>query len=177
MFRRNKMKRVRGFEVAGGWEGRDINLPERQTKNSAGYDFEAAEDVEIPPVWAILLNSINRALNGQSVNIMPEIFKPTLVHTGVKSYMPDDEALFMYNRSSNPLKRFLLLANGVGVVDSDYYGNFKNDGEIMFQFINFGINSVVIRKGERIGQGIFKKFLKADNDNATGEREGGHGST
>lgn len=85
--------------------------------------------------------------------------------------MLEDEALFLYNHSSNPFKNFLLMSNGVGVVDSDYYGNEKNDGHIMFQFINFGLFPITIKKGERIGQGVFKKHLKADEDINDGERK------
>ena len=72
--------------------------------------------------------------------------------------MPDSEYLELVSRSSNPLKRFLLLANGVGVIDSDYYNNENNEGHIMFQFLNFGYEDVVIEKGERIGQGILSRF-------------------
>lgn len=142
-----------------------INLPQRQTKNAAGYDFEAAEDIEIVPIWRAIMKGMD--------------IKPQLVHTGVKAAMEPDEALFMYNRSGNPIKRFLLLGNGVGVVDSDYYGNESNDGEIMFQFWNFGIRPQIIRKGERIGQGVFKKFLLTDDDHLAAKktRKGGHGST
>lgn len=103
--------------------------------------------------------------------------KPTLVPTGVKANMGDQEALMLYNRSSNPLKNFLLLANGVGVIDKDYFENPDNDGHIMFQFVNFGLFPVTIKKGERIGQGVFQPFLKTDDDIAGGERTGGHGST
>ncbi|MGH2322924.1 dUTP diphosphatase, partial [Enterococcus faecalis] len=77
--------------------------------------------------------------------------KPILVKTGIKAYMPDSEYFELVSRSSNPLKRFLLLANGVGVIDSDYYNNENNKGHIMFQFLNFGYEDVVIEKGERIG--------------------------
>jgi len=164
--------RGRGFEVAKGFEGAGINLPARQTANSAGYDFEASEDIRIEPLWKNILKL--RTLYHGGID---KILKPTLVPTGVKAYMGDNEVLYLYNRSSNPLKRFLLLANGVGVIDSDYYGNKDNDGHIMFQFINFGFFPVTIKKGERIGQGVFAPFLKADNDNATGQRSGGFGST
>ncbi len=47
----------------------------------------------------------------------------------------------------------------------------------MFQFSNFGLTDVQIKKGERIGQGIFLPFLKADNDEAEAERTGGFGSS
>jgi len=151
--------KIRGFEVAKGFETVNINLPKRSTINSAGYDFECIEDVEIPPIW-------------QSDNK-----KPTLVKTGVKAYMPDDEALFLYNRSGNPGKKGLVLANSVGVVDSDYYSNPDNDGHIMFVFYNFFPESVTLKAGERIGQGIFQKFYKIDKDTAESSRQGGFGST
>jgi dUTP pyrophosphatase len=81
------------------------------------------------------------------------------------------------NRSSNPLKNFLLLGNGVGIIDSDYYNNENNEGHIMFQFINFGLKDLTIKKGERIGQGIFLPFLKADGDESEKTRTGGFGSS
>ena len=151
------MDRKRGFEIAKGFENAGINLPVRSTKNSAGYDIEAAEDVVIP---AFKL--------GQ---------KPVLVKTGLKAYMQSDEVLILANRSSNPGKKGLILANSIGVVDSDYYGNPDNDGHIMFAFFNFKDEDIEIKKGERIGQGMFQKYLVTDNDIAGGERTGGFGST
>ena len=151
------MNRERGFEIAKGFEKAQINLPKRTTKNSAGYDIEAAEDCVIP---AFKL--------GQ---------KPTLVKTGLKAYMKSDEVLILANRSSNPGKKGLILANSIGVVDSDYYGNKENDGHIMFAFYNIKSEDIEIKKGERIGQGIFQKYLITDNDLADGERTGGFGST
>lgn len=106
-----------------------------------------------------------------------QTLKPTLVPTGIKAYMQTDEFLQLANRSSNPLKRFLLLANGVGVIDADYYNNPDNEGHIMFQFVNFGVTDVTIKKGERIGQGIFLPFLKADQDETISTRTGGFGSS
>ena len=151
------MERVRGFEVAKGFEDKEINLPIRKTKYSAGYDIEAAEDAVIP--------SFKKGMN------------PTLIKTGIKAYMQDDEVLYLYNRSSNPKKKGLILANSVGVIDKDYYGNPDNDGHIMFAFFNVKDEDIEIKKGEAIGQAIFQKFLIADDDNATGIRESGFGST
>ena len=151
------MDRKRGFEIAKGFEKANINLPKRSTKNSAGYDIEAAEDCIIP---AFKL--------GQ---------KPVLIKTGLKAYMQSDEVLILANRSSNPGKKGLILANSIGVVDSDYYGNPDNDGHIMFAFFNFKDQDVEIKKGERIGQGMFQKYLVTDDDIAGGERTGGFGST
>ena len=151
------MERKRGFEIAKGFENSNINLPVRSTKNSAGYDVEAAEDCVIPAFKP-----------GQ---------KPTLVKTGIKAYMESDEVLILANRSSNPGKKGLILANSIGVVDSDYYGNPDNDGHIMYAFFNFKEEDIEIKKGERIGQAIFQKYLVTDNDIAQGERTGGFGST
>ena len=168
------MDKLRGFEICKGYEENDINLPKRQTKNAAGYDFECAKNINIPSIWRVILTNIGKFFMG-SVDFSE--VKPLLVPTGIKSYMQEDEALFLYNRSSNPLKKGLILGNGVGVVDSDYFSNSDNDGHIMFQFYNFFPFDVEIKKGERIGQGIFKKFLKADNDISENERQGGFGST
>ena len=151
------MEKLRGFEVAKGFENSNINVPIRKTKYSAGYDIEAAEDTIIP--------SFKKGTN------------PTLIKTGLKAYMQDDEYLMLCNRSSNPKKKGLILANSVGIVDKDYYGNTDNDGHIMFAFYNIKEEDIEIKKGEAIGQAIFQKYLVVDNDNAEGERSGGFGST
>jgi dUTP pyrophosphatase len=91
--------------------------------------------------------------------------------------MQDDEVLMLYNRSSNPKKKGLILANSVGVVDKDYYGNPDNDGHIMFAFYNIKSEPVEIKKGDAIGQAIFQKYFTTDDDSAEGERVGGFGST
>ena len=162
----------RGFEVVTSFENKGIHLPIRATHHAAGYDFEAAEDVIIPSIWKQLFS---RTVGNESK--VEKKLKPVLVPTGIKAYMGEDEFLQLANRSSNPLKRFLVLSNGVGVIDSDYYGNEANEGHIMFQFTNFGVRDVKIKKGERIGQGIFLPFLKADQDETSGERTGGFGSS
>lgn len=122
-------------------------------------------------------NVVEEAEKANGENSWRKALKPTLVPTGIKANMGDDEALMLYNRSSNPMKNFLLLGNGVGVIDKDYFENEDNDGHIMFQFINFGLFPVTIKKGTRIGQGVFQPFLKTDDDVAGGKRTGGHGST
>ena len=149
--------KTRGFEIANGFLDKEINLPKRKTKYSAGYDFEAAEDTIIPSFK-----------KGDA---------PTLVKTGIKAYMMDDEVLYLYNRSSNPKKKGLILANSVGVVDKDYYGNPDNDGHIMFAFYNIKDEDVIIKKGEAIGQGVFSKYFVADDDTSNDLRTGGFGST
>lgn len=145
----------RGFKIVKGYEDKEINLPKRSTKYSAGYDFEAAEDI------LVKANSVI----------------PTFIKTGIKAYMKEGEVLYLFNRSSNPKKRGLILANSVGVIDKDYFENEDNDGHIMFAFLNIKNEDVLIKKGERIGQGVFMKFKLADGDDAEGKREGGFGST
>ena len=103
--------------------------------------------------------------------------KPTLIPTGLKAYCQSDEWFMLANRSSNPIKRGLVMANSIGVIDSDYYGNPDNDGHFMFAYYNFFNEDVVIKKGDVIGQVIFQKYLVTDDDNATGVRTGGFGST
>ena len=151
------MEKIRGFEIAKGFEDKNINLPERKTKYSAGYDVEAAEDIIIP--------SFKKGM------------KPTLIKTGIKAYMGDNEYLMLANRSSNPGKKGLILANSVGIIDKDYYGNPDNDGHIMFAFYNIKDEDITIKKGEAIGQAVFQKYFVADGDIAEGERVGGFGST
>lgn len=102
---------------------------------------------------------------------------PTLVKTGLKAYMQEDEVMLLYNRSSNPKKKGLIMANSVGVIDKDYYGNPDNDGHFMFAFYNIKEEDITIKKGEAIGQAIFQKYLVVDDDQAQGERVGGFGST
>lgn len=149
--------KIRGFEVAKGYENMGVNMPVRKTKYSAGYDVEAIEDIIIPAFKFGM--------------------KPTLVKTGLKAYCMDDEYIKLVNRSSNPGKKGLVLANSVGIIDADYYNNLDNDGHFMFAYYNFFTEDILIKKGDVIGQAIFEKFLTIDNDDATGERVGGFGST
>ena len=134
-----------------------IRLPERSTKNSAGYDFYNPARIEIPPYKL-----------GDN---------PVLVPTGIKVKMPNDEFLMLVNRSSNPKKKKLVIPNSMGIIDADYYGNPDNDGEMMFAFYNVSNETVVVEAGEKLGQGIFVKYGITDDDNAEGERAGGFGST
>ena len=150
------MEKLRGFEIAKGWENKNIHLPKRSTKYAAGYDVEAAEDTIIPA-------------------FKPGV-KPTLIPTGLKAYCQRDEWYMLANRSSGP-KKGLVMANSIGIIDSDYYGNESNDGHFFFYFLNILDHDIEIKKGDIIGQVIFQKYLIADNDNAEGERKGGFGST
>lgn len=148
--------RNRGFELVKE-EARQnkvkcILLPKRSTKFSAGYDFFLPKNVAILPHNTILL------------------------WTDVKAYMQEDEVLQLHIRSSIG-KRGIILSNCTGIIDSDYYSNPSNDGNIGIMLRNMGDEIVELMGGEKIMQGIFTKYLIADNDNATEERVGGIGST
>ena len=140
---------MRKFEKVKRLEGLDIKMPERSTKNRAGYDFFVQEDV------------------------ICKSHEITLVKTGIKSVFPADEMLLLFNRSSNPKKKGLIILNGVGVVDADYYGNPDNDGEIGGLFYNMTNEDVILKAGEKMMQGIFVKYGIVDDDTAEGERTGG----
>ena len=103
--------------------------------------------------------------------------KPTLVSTGMKCKLEPGTYLELSVRSSCPLKHWLILANSVGIIDADYYNNPDNEGEIFFQMINLSPFDILLRKGDIIGQGIIKPYLTTEDDNASGQRVGGFGST
>lgn len=145
------MSKKRGFEVVSTFS--NINIPVRKTEFSAGYDLEASEDCYLYP---------------------GEIF---LVPTGLKCHMQPGEYLGIHVRSSIAIKKKLILANGVGVIDADYYDNESNEGHIMIPLFNADKVPVNITKGQAVAQGVFYNFLTVDEDVATGKRKGGTGST
>lgn len=151
------MKEAPFFELVSKYKGHYELLPQRETKYSAGYDLKAAEDVFILP---------DRNAG-----------KPYLVSTGVKVKLKPNQVLLLVNRSSNSLKRYLDMPNGVGVIDADYYNNADNEGEIFMMISNKSFKSYQIHKGERIAQGIIVDYQTTSDDKASGKREGGLGST
>ena len=174
------------FEFVSRFADAGLPLPERKTASSAGYDLTVAEDTVIPSFFNHYSTMCESLLIGDK-----EIFdldtvakmtkslkaKPTLVSTGVKCQLPSNTYLELSVRSSCPLKYWLILANGVGVVDADYYNNPDNEGEIFLQLINLSPYTILLKKGDVIGQGIIKPYLTTENDAASGERLGGFGST
>ena len=164
------MRNQRGFEIVSRFEGEDLKLPERSTTNSAGYDFFAPEDIYIPSQIYDFTSS--------GIDVNP-IVKPFCLMTGIKAYMQKDEVLQLYVRSSMPGKMGLVLANSVGIIDSDYYNNPDNEGEIGFLLYNLNKLPISIKKGDKIGQGVFQKFLITDDDSfdTNKARLGGFGST
>ena len=150
--------KIRGFEVISDEFRKhpniEIKLPKRGSSKSAGYDICTPVDIIIPP------NGISDA-----------------IQTDIKAYMLDDEYLEIVPRSSIGFKKGLMLINTCGIIDSDYYNNVDNDGNIGFKFKNLTNEIVEIKAGERILQGIFKKYLTIDNDDCDIIRTGGTGST
>lgn len=147
----------RGFEIVTDYKDKGIHIPVRKTARSAAYDLEAAEDIVLP--------SFQKGM------------KPTLIPTGLKAYMEDDEVLLLVPRSSSPKKQGIGFPHSIGVIDADYYNNVDNEGHIFVQCINLKEEDVTIKKGDAICQAIFQKFLITDDDRASGERVGGFGST
>lgn len=147
--------KTRGFEVVSSFDKKEINIPQRKTNLSAGYDIEAAQDAILPAG------------------------KVAIVPTGLKAYMQADEYLGIHIRSGLSIKNALSLVNGQGIIDADYYNNEDNEGHIMVAFLNHSQQDIKVKKGERIAQGIFYKYLLADHDDEADKqiRKGGFGST
>lgn len=167
------------FEIVSSWEGKGINLPKRKTAFSAGYDIECAEDTVIPS-HLNLLTSMHTYKDVYTLDDVAALtkktgVKPTLVPTGLKCKLDDNDYLQLSVRSSCPLKYWLLLANSVGVIDADYYGNGENEGHIMFQIINLFPAPILLKKGDTIGQGIILPYKSYEL--VTTVREGGFGSS
>ncbi|MGX7200048.1 hypothetical protein [Enterococcus nangangensis] len=154
-------------------------LPCRATKGSAGYDFYATEDATIPSAWGEFDNyrcAYADALNWDSVDKAKETFlkstASTIIETNIAAEMPSNVYLQLCPRSGLSIKNTLIMPNSVGIIDSDYFPN-----TVKFAYVNLGANDVHIKKGERIGQGIFLNYLTVDDDTTTAERDGGFGST
>lgn len=130
-----------------------VPLPAYQTPGSAGFDLSASVTMTVQPGDV------------------------TLVPTGLVIEAPAGHFLGVFARSSTPLKRGLIVANGVGVVDSDYCGP---DDEIKIQVYNFTSSPVTINAGDRLAQGIIMPFVRAawdEGEAADGPSRGGFGST
>lgn len=176
------------FEVVSRFADAGLELPVRKTEHSAGYDLVAAQDTVIPSFFNMMDEVLeNLAFEIQpneflSLETMAELtkqadFRPTLVSTGMKCKIPEGHYLELSVRSSTSLKHWILLANGVGIIDGDYYNNPSNEGEIFLQMINLSPFNLQVKKGEAIGQGIIKPYCTVENDVHGGERIGGFGST
>ncbi len=148
---------MRKFEIVKQeqikYENSKITLPNRATKNSAGYDFYSPIELTIKPHTS------------------------EIIWTNVKACFNYDEVLILAVTSGMG-KNGIMLANNIGIIDSDYYSNVGNDGNIGFRLHNFSENIYNVHVGDKIGQGLFMKFLTIDNENNIEKtRVGGFGST
>ena len=105
----------------------DIPLPRHESDLAAAFDLAAAADVVVEPG------------------------RVALVPTGLVIEVPDGMFLGIFARSSTPVKRGLMVANGVGVIDPDYSG--PND-EVMVQVLNFTSADVLVSRGDRLAQAV-----------------------
>ena len=145
--------KTRGFEKTASNVGG--TLPTRATKDSAGYDFVLQYDLEVLPGKHSVASPI-----------------------GVKAYMKPNEVLMIFVRSSLGFKHGIVLSNGTGIIDSDYYNNPSNEGEIFVKLYNTGPEAIILKKGTRVVQGMFINILPTDDNATTGnKRIGGIGST
>jgi len=131
----------------------DVGLPEQATARAAGFDLAAAADIEIP---------------ARSIR---------LVGTGLVIAVPDGYFLGIFARSSTPLKRGLMVANGVGVIDADYCGPAD---EIKIQVLNVTDAAVKVGRGDRLAQGIILPAPRVEweeVDEISATSRGGFGST
>lgn len=133
-----------------------FKMPRRSTTGSAGYDF--------------FLNG------GSPVELLPG--ESVVIDTHVKIKLRDDLCLMIYPRSGHGFKYGIRLANTVGVIDSDYYSDEPGKGVIKIKLVNGGNDTVHIKSGDAVAQGIITHFFTTDDDDASGERNGeGFGST
>jgi dUTP pyrophosphatase len=174
------------FEVVSKYESAGLALPVRKTALSAGYDLVAADDYIIPSIFQLAgeaeglweVDENEYVTMEQMANFTKTFnYKPTLVSTGMKCKLEPGTFLQLAIRSSSPLKYWLMLGNGVGVIDADYYNNPDNEGEIFLQIYNLSPFNIQIKKGEAIGQGIILPYGVVEDDVVMGERTGGFGST
>ena len=174
------------FEKVSKYADVDLAMPVRKTSQSAGYDMVAAEDYVIPSLplmceeakllWPVEVDEYVSL--EQMADFTKKIgFKPTLVSTGMKCKLDPGSWLQLSVRSSSPLKYWLMLGNGIGIIDADYYNNPDNEGEIFFQIYNLSPFNIQIKKGDAIGQATILPYGITSDDVVMGERTGGFGST
>jgi dUTP pyrophosphatase len=112
-----------------------VSLPRYETAGAAGFDLAASEDVTVPPGTV------------------------ALVPTGLVIEVPPAHFLGVFARSSTPLKRGLMVANGVGVIDEDYCGP---TDEVKVPVLNFTAAAVTVARGDRIAQGVILPIARAE---------------
>lgn len=129
-----------------------LMIPHRSTKYSAGYDFKSPINFKLQP--------------GESI----------MIPTGIRSYMPKNMVLMIFPRSGLGTKYRLHPANLTCIIDSDYFYA-DNEGHILIKMVNSGDKVVTINQGQAFVQGIFTEYFTTYDDDASGIRTGGMGST
>ncbi len=141
------------FPNSVNWE--KLQLPARSSALAAGYDFVLPFDVVLMP--------------GEQ----------KIIPTFVRIKLENNRALFIYPRSSFGIKKGIVLANTVGIIDADYFGNPDNEGHIFIALKNTSSSEVSLTAGEKFAQGIIQEFFLVDGDDFSKgrQRTGGIGST
>lgn len=174
------------FEKVSRFVDADFVMPARKTLYAAGYDMVVAEDIVLPSITNALMDFYDDnfrdtlSLDGISKFLKEyDIFKPTLVSSGVKCQLEKNEYLELSVRSSTPLKYGIIMANSEGIIDADYYNNKSNEGEIFFQLYNLTPFDIQLHRGDCLCQGIIKNYQTTTDDNQVKKavRDGGLGST
>ena len=150
-----KFEIVRDDCIKYGVDPKTLKMPHRATKHAVGYDCYSPIDITIAPE------------------------STELVFINFKAFCNHDEG-FILASTSGLGKKGIILANGIGIVESDYANNESNDGNIGFLLHNLNKTPYVVKAGDKIGQIVFIKFLIVDDDDKTNAgvvRKGGFGST
>ena len=167
------------------------HIPQLATKGSAGYDLCAAKDTLIPSIFSLVNRlSFNEADINSTIGTEPFTLsevekiiklygeKATLIPTGLKCEFPENTVMNLYGRSSLAHKHYIIIANSVGIIDSDYANNESNEGHIHVMVINLLPFDILVKKGDRIAQAVFNPISKSKYSKIpTTKRKGGYGST
>ena len=131
---------------------KDLPLPTYATAGSVGFDLFCREDTEIAP---------------RTIELIPG---------NVIVRIPQGYMLMIALRSSTPVRKGLLIPNGLGIIDQDYCGE---GDELRIQVFNFRESAVLVKRGERIAQGMFIPVARAvwNEVDEVGKGRGGFGST
>lgn len=132
---------------------KDIDIPTFHTKGAIGFDFSAREKVTIKP---------------GEIKFVP---------LNIIMAVPKGYGLFIFSRSSTPIKKGLIVANGAGIIDQDYCGE---EDELKLCVWNFSKKIAVVERGERIAQGVMMKVEKpefVEVEKMSSSSRGGFGTT
>ncbi len=130
-----------------------LPIPAYQSTGAVAFDLYSRTDMVIDP------------------------FEVVIAPTNLIVKVPAGYVLLLQSRSSLPIRKKLMVANSVGVIDQDFCGP---DDEIGVELLNFSQKPVEIVRGERIAQAMLVSIAKVDSFaevQMSGESRGGFGST